>query len=140
MKGVWYLAGRMQGIPQMNYPRFAEVATALRKEEIEVINPAEQDSASTQKMALLSKDGNIKDIEMPYGVIISRCIRAVLQDSTGVIAMDDWWRSKGARMEVNAAITVGKPVYTYHHGSLNKEPLTVDYAARLIYEHTGVTT
>lgn len=117
MSEVWYLAGRMTGIPQFNFPRFSEVAGILRDQGYTLIVPSEQDTKAVQAAAWASPDGEMdaegKVGDSTWGDILAKDVKIVADEIHGVIAMDDWWLSRGARLECFVALSCGKPVIQY---------------------------
>jgi hypothetical protein len=110
-----YLAGPMSNIPQHNFPAFLEAADALRDAGFDIISPAEIDKPSTRKLALSSKDGSIERLDQTWGDLLSRDIKIVADEVDGVIVIDGWQKSMGARLETYCAYVRDKPVYNYNH-------------------------
>lgn len=110
----YYLAGPMSGIPQYNFPKFERIAKELRQAGYEIISPAELDSDAIRTEALASDDGKI-DGQLPvdnktlkiggetWGQILGRDVRVIADEADGVVVMDGWENSKGARLEVFVA-------------------------------------
>ncbi len=117
----YYLAGRMTGIPRFNFPRFEEVAEDLRSKGYDILSPAEMDDKEVYDTVMQSKDGS-QGSGSPngetWGDFLSRDVKIVADEADGVIAMDDWWMSKGARLEVFVATTQNKPIYHYVNGKV----------------------
>jgi hypothetical protein len=82
MKGRFYLAGPMTGLPDLNFPAFHRDAAWLRGRGYEIVNPAEVNPDPTAKWADCMK----QDI-------------AELVNCLGVFMMPGWEKSKGARLE-----------------------------------------
>lgn len=87
-----YLSGPMSGYDDSNYPAFNEAAELLRRMGYTVLNPAEDNHPDHQYADLLALD--IADV--------LKC--------EGVAVLEGWWASVGARLEVNIAGTLGRPV------------------------------
>lgn len=127
-----YIAGPMSGIPQFNYPAFAQLAKELRKvvtspgEHIEVMSPPEMDPAAWQKDAMMSRHGDMD--EMPagtpsHGAFIGLGVQRILDGGfDAIVVLPDWHLSRGARVEVMAGLvsgaTITKPEY-YYGGRIN---------------------
>lgn len=119
-----YLAGPMSGIAQYNYPRFQEISKDLRGAGYNIINPAEQDSEQMQKDALASKDGLVNGV-MPvddktikfsgetWGDVMARDVKLVFEKADGVVVMEGWEKSRGARLEVFIANLCGRGTFVY---------------------------
>lgn len=90
-----YLAGPMTGYPQNNYPEFHRVTTALRDTGYEVVNPAEFGSDRGHYVDLLRDD-----------------LRGML-DCQGIAFHGEWWKSQGARNEINVGGLLRMPVRSW---------------------------
>jgi hypothetical protein len=89
-----YLAGPMTGIPEFNYPAFHEAAKKLRTAGFTVINPAEVNPDTTLSWEECMK----RDL-----VELMKC---------GMVAvLPDWHKSRGARLEVHVAASLGMAVH-----------------------------
>lgn len=86
-----YLSGPMSGYPHCNYPLFNGTANQLRNVGYEVVNPAEDAHGPSYR-------------ELLKGDILE------LLECDGVATLDGWWESTGARLEVQIAGTLQKPV------------------------------
>lgn len=87
-----YLAGPMTGYKDLNFPLFHSEAARLRKAGYEVVNPAE--------------------INVGQSADWSDCMRldiAELVKCQGVAMLPGWTTSRGARLEVQIASTLGMP-------------------------------
>lgn len=122
---TYYIAGPMSGLPQFNYPKFMEVAKQLREAypEDTFLNPMELDDPATVKQALASETGDANDVSATWGDFLSRDVKLIADRCDGVICLDDWGRSRGARLEVFTAITKGIPVYGLRVGT-SFEPIS----------------
>jgi hypothetical protein len=109
----FYLAGPMSNIPQFNFPRFLEVAGILRNLGYEILNPAEMDSPEVTAKAMASKDGAPDPDGPTWGDFLARDVKRVADESRGVIMLDNWEQSKGARLECFVAMQCGFDVYEY---------------------------
>lgn len=119
-----YLAGPMTGIPQFNFPAFDEAASNLRMvlggDGVDVVSPAEIDDPATRAAALASKDGapgSGTTSGETWGDFLSRDVKLVADEVDAVMVLPGWENSKGARLEVFVARSVGKPVYDYDRWS-----------------------
>ena len=119
-----YLAGPMTGIPQFNFPAFDEAASNLRMvlggDGVDVVSPAEIDDPATRAAALASKDGapgSGTTSGETWGDFLSRDVKLVADEVDAIMVLPGWEDSKGARLEVFVARSVGKPVYDYDRWS-----------------------
>jgi hypothetical protein len=115
-----YIAGPMTGYPAFNFPAFTEAAATLRSQGLKVISPHELDKehdAADAATAAASKTGNISDLKQTWGDFLSRDVKVVADEATGVALLRNWERSKGAKLEVTVALLGGKPIYQYHEAA-----------------------
>jgi len=89
----FYLAGPMAGIAEHNYPAFHDAAKRLRAIGFEVVNPAELEGEQGLEWAWYLK----RDI--PH---LLKC--------DAVAVLDNWWNSRGARLETQIAAELGMPI------------------------------
>jgi hypothetical protein len=86
---------------------------ALRKDGIAVMSPAEMDDPETRKMAMESPDGapgSGSANNETWGDFLARDVKLVADNVRGVLVMDGWERSRGARLETFVAYLTGKPI------------------------------
>ncbi len=94
-----YLSGGMTGYPDNNFPRFNEVTDQLISlGGYEVDNPAEKGEV----------DGWTWEDYLKYD------LHQVI-DCDGIATLENWRKSKGARLEVKTAKGLGIPVFPYKH-------------------------
>lgn len=97
-----YLSGPMSGYDDFNYPAFHANAALLRSLGHEVVSPAEQDEISGLDPKVAEWHEFIRwDIK-------------VLAGCEGIVLMDGWHKSRGARLEHHIADALGMEVYTIH--------------------------
>jgi hypothetical protein len=93
-EGVAYLSGPMTGLPDFNFPAFAQAAQRVRAAGWAVLNPAESFGGCTT----LSRETYMRlDVQL-----------VLLADV--VVTLPGWDASSGARLEVAIAEAVGTPV------------------------------
>lgn len=93
-----YIAGPMTGYADLNYPAFNAAAKTLREKGFKVINPAENvipDDTTDRWKAFMC-------ISIPQVIT-----------SGGVLLLDGWQRSKGAKLEVHNAEQLQIPITFY---------------------------
>jgi len=113
---VYYLAGKMSGIPKFNFPRFMTVARWLRDAGYNIMNPAEIDDEHTRAQSIASEHGDLGDTDMTWGEALGRDVTIVADKCDAVILMDEWWESKGAMLEAFTACLLNKPLYELNGG------------------------
>ena len=84
-----YIAGPMTGYPELNYPRFLEVAAKLRAKGFEVVSPAELNPLTEAYRNAMRKD------------ILA------LVDCDHICMLEGWEKSKGATLEHHIATVLG---------------------------------
>ena len=120
---VWYLAGPMTGYPQFNFPAFMDATSALRVNGFSIISPAELDSDEDTRAALSSLDGAVGSgtlhadgITKTWGDFLARDVKLIADDVTGVILLDGWEKSRGARLEAFVGLLCGHDFARYVPG------------------------
>ena len=112
-----YIANKMSGLPQFNYPWFDEAAAALREQGYEVRSPAELDDPETRAMALQSEDGAMSSGVVhgeTWGDFLARDVKLIADEGIeAVVVGPDWTDSKGAKLEAFIAHLLGLPVLEY---------------------------
>lgn len=94
-----YLAGKMTGMPEMNFPAFRAAAVDLRAKGWSIFNPAE----------------NCGDQSKTREEYITMDIRAIVggehfDKMDAVVVLPGWEQSRGARLEVETALQCGVEV------------------------------
>jgi hypothetical protein len=95
-----YVSGPMTGYPEFNYPAFHEASAALREYGYEVVSPAEIDAES----GLLAGTSLWEDFIRHDVRILTYC--------DGIVLLDGWHKSRGARLEHHIALTLNMDVLT----------------------------
>lgn len=103
-----YLSGPMTGYPEFNYPAFHKAAADLRAHGYEVVSPAEQDA-----------DSGLDPGSSQWADFVRWDLR-VLVDCDGIVLLDGWHKSKGARLEHHVALELGMDVQTIHEALASK--------------------
>jgi len=113
-----YLSGPITGIPDSNRPLFASVAADLRRRGYDVVSPIEHDhlAAGNDWSDYLRKDLRL------------------IADCDAIAVLPKWNRSRGARLEVYIAITLGMPVLECE--SMEACPITV--ASEPVFSLSGI--
>lgn len=109
-QGTGYMAGPMTGRREWNYPEFHTAAKALRARGFSIHNPAEHYGGDTT----LTRD-----------LYLRAAIVAVLA-SDFVVVLPDWDYSPGANLEVDIALELGLPIFTYQPTSGRLVPTDVE--------------
>lgn len=102
-----YLAGPMTGVALHNFPAFKAAAAKLRAIGIEVFNPAENVPAGHDA---------IKEEAKRRAHYMRQDITAITGWPGGpdpvdaVVVLPDWWKSRGARLEIENALQLNVPI------------------------------
>lgn len=111
---VLYLAGPMTGLPQHNFPAFMKAAERLRHQGYTVFNPAENPATN----GIINPRSYYMRLDI--FAIIGSTVYANPVD--GIAVLPDWFRSRGARLEVEIGLELGVPIFWAE----TMEPLTED--------------
>lgn len=87
-----YVAGPMAGLPELNYPAFRDAAAKLTAAGFDVIDPSCLNQAGTDWAACMR-------IDIPQMLACD-----------AVAVLPNWWRSRGARLEVHIAAALDMPI------------------------------
>jgi len=108
----YYLAGKMSGLPHFNFPAFHAASAVLRAAGYDIVSPAELDSDAVKAVAETSTDGALdesgKVAGETWGEILARDVRVIADTVDGIVFLDHWWESRGARLEAFVALLTGK--------------------------------
>lgn len=96
-----YIAGPMTGLPEFNYPAFRDADQRLRRAGYDVLNPADIDAAHNPT----------PDTPQEWDWYMRHALRMVLA-AEGIALLPDWWKSRGAALEVSVAAALNLPVRT----------------------------
>ena len=96
---VWYLCGPMSGIPHYNIPAFDAAAVALRANGYNIVSPAELDDPEVRAASYASPDGR-SPTGRSWGDFLARDVKIVADEVQGMILLEGWQESRGAKLEV----------------------------------------
>jgi hypothetical protein len=88
-----YVAGPMAGLPELNFPAFRDATAKLEAAGFTVVDPSCVDHGPNPEWAA--------------------CLRGdipLMLACDGVATLPNWWRSRGARLEVHIAAALDMPV------------------------------
>ena len=97
-----YLAGPMTGIPKFNFPAFEAATAKLRGKGLDVVSPHELDEPEIRLAAAQSETGKLVDGKIAghsWGDILARDVKVVADNVGGIVFLDGWARSRGAKLE-----------------------------------------
>lgn len=96
---TYYVSGPMTGYDDYNFPAFKEVTLLLRTLGLKIISPHETESPGEGR---------------EWEDFLRRGIHIMTEAVDGIILLKGWPKSKGARAELDVALTLGMPVYYYN--------------------------
>ena len=119
----------MSGYPQHNLPAFEQAAADLRSKGIEIISPAEidqEDISDFRETCLADKDGTHTNIGagdivngFSWGDLLARDVKLIADECGGIILMENWEQSRGARLEAFVAVSCPTHrLFEYRKGEL----------------------
>lgn len=136
----YYLAGPMSNIPQFNFPLFYKVAAELRERGYDIVSPAELDDQEDKGAAMSSPDGNPNNRDHMGGKtwadFLARDVKLISDGVQGIIFLQDWWRSRGARLEAFVGL-LHKDFVFFQYENGNLLPLSRDVVARRVFDGIG---
>lgn len=95
---TYYLSGPMAGYPEFNFPMFQKAMEQLTASGINILSPHQIKHAKA---------------DQPWEEFLRVDLIEMLQECAGIILLPGWPQSKGARMELDAALKLSWPVYYY---------------------------
>ena len=110
-----YLAGKMRGVPNFNFPAFNSAAEYLRSLGDEVFNPAERDNTKHgTDISAGNTEGSVEQAAKQHGFNLREALGAdlayICAHADVVVLLPGWEDSKGARAEKATAEALGLKV------------------------------
>lgn len=100
----YYLAGPMSGYEEFNFPAFMEAATTMREDGYNIVNPGQLDIEEHRAMHAKHDPVDVAPGTEEWKDCLRRDLGYVLHPNClGVIAIDGWEASRGARLETYTA-------------------------------------
>jgi hypothetical protein len=117
-----YLAGPMSGLPLHNFPEFHRVANYLRSYGHKVFDPA---AHTYDWFAAQDRTFNPEYVLTDYQrrELLADDLSWICKHAEGVVFLQGWQESKGARAEYYAARALGIPCYRYRPESIDVDGL-----------------
>ena len=106
---VFYISGRMTGLPEFNYPFFHALAKELRGYGFNILSPAEIDGG-----AQVTEGVDYTD-EKPYSYYLKKAMH-MMCNADAIIMTEGWTQSKGARRELDFMLDCGMPAFRLERG------------------------
>lgn len=120
----WYLAGKMSGVPQFNFPMFDRVSAELRSYGMTIVSPAELDRPEIREAALASPDGVPNERNTggeTWGDFLARDVKLIADSVDGIILTPGWLSSRGARLEAFVGLLCNKDFGTYYPNATGRQ-------------------
>lgn len=128
----YYLAGPMTGIPSFNIPEFDRIAQNLRNDFWHIVSPAELDDPEVRASSMASPDGAAETSGSEWNTFLRRDVNIVMHPACmGVICIEGWEGSKGARLETFVAQEFGLGLWRYRDRDDGYDLLPLDRDAEL---------
>ena len=104
---TYYFSAPMSGYPECNYPYFERVVTHLRNSGVKIISPHEVPPPPFEEIPE----------EDRWKYYLEKDLLLMIRETQGIILGKGWPESRGARVELEIAMTLGRPVFYYdEHG------------------------
>ena len=110
---TYYLAGKMTGVPRYNIPAFDAAAAALRAKGYSIVSPAELDDPEVRAASYASPDGK-GSTGRTWGEFLARDVKIVADDVQGMILLEGWQESRGAKLEVYVGLLCNHEFRLYY--------------------------
>ena len=115
---LYYLSGPMSNIPQFNIPAILSAAETLRNRGYEIQLPADLDKPESIEVLMKSPDGALHggktDEGRTWGQYLADDVILVADKIGGIIFLDGWEKSRGARLEAYVGLLTGKPMWQFN--------------------------
>lgn len=131
----FYVAGPMTGLPQFNIPAFEQAAKILReKHGLSVTSPVELDSKDVYTAEIASPDGRLDENDSiageTWGEILARDVHVIADHCDAIVVLPDWYKSRGARLEVFVGLLKKLPIYALNGEELYR--MTLEHVVKQI--------
>lgn len=108
----FYLAGPMTGYEEYNFPAFNLAADRLRDQGYNLINPAQLDHEVEAKFEAKPPQVGVLEYDDSWRECLRRDLLVVGDENCqGVICIEGWEKSRGARLETYVAAALELPIY-----------------------------
>lgn len=116
-----YIAGPMTGIPEFNFPAFDAAAAKYRALGYAIISPAEHDRDNG--LDVTGMTGDVAELAGKFDLAEALLWDlARVAECDGIVLLEGWERSSGARAELALAAALGKMALRDLPGGYFTEP------------------
>lgn len=106
----------MSNIPQFNIPKFLATAQELREDGWDIQLPADLDKPESIEILMRSPDGKLvagkTDEGRTWGEYLADDVKLIADNVQGLIFMEGWENSRGAKLEAVVGVLTGKHFFT----------------------------
>lgn len=110
-----YLSGPMSNVPGFNIPAFETATANLRALGYEVLSPPELDAEAGLDVGIMLASPDGKPVPgATWGDCLARDVKIIADgDVDGIVLLPNWWKSKGARLEIFVGMLNRVKIYEY---------------------------
>lgn len=137
-----YLAGKMRGLPEFNFPAFIKGADRLRARGYRVFNPADRDIEAGFDPSGMTGFEDLQKSDFSLREALAADVAFISERAEAVVLLPGWETSKGAQAEVALARALDLPVIPLSAALYDSEPLTPESMRHYDIDnsHAGLAT
>lgn len=105
-----YISGPMRGLPEFNFPAFLEAGKMLRKMGHKPLSPAQRDLDNGFDPTGYCGWEDLASLGFSLREALAEDCRMICEEAEGVVVLDGWEDSKGAKAEVALGQALGLPI------------------------------
>lgn len=102
---MYYISGPMSGLPDLNFPAFADCARVLRAHGVTVVSPHEQ-------------GGDGDNDPANWGTYVRADIVEMAKHCNAIVLLPGWPDSRGAKLELHVALALNFKVFYWINNQL----------------------
>lgn len=111
MRKVLYIAGPMRRRPGFNFPAFYDAEAELDLLGYDAVNPARIDAEGGFEWQGCTGYEDLELLGFDLAETLALDLATIARDCDGVLLLDGWEGSSGARAEAALAQALGRPLY-----------------------------
>jgi hypothetical protein len=111
--GAVYVAGKMRGMPEYNFPLFFECEEYLSQAWPKVFNPARRDTELGFDPSGLTGNEDLAELGFDLHAAMAADLDFIINEATAICLLPGWSSSVGAQHELATAQLLGKDVFYY---------------------------
>lgn len=113
-----YIAGPMTGYPRWNKAEFDRAESILALRGKTPINPFDINPIPDKE----SHDFSPEEYETLWRECMRKNVATIANSADGIVVLEGWEKSRGARVEVQLALSLGIPVETLGYWRVKEMP------------------